>query len=62
MRSLKYFSRSWEEYEGMGSVARGIGGLSCLMSGNLGGHLDTTFRGWSATLAARFVWLSLVWY
>ena len=21
---------------------------------DLGGHLDTTFRGWSATLAARF--------
>ena len=28
---------------------------------DLGGHLDTTFRGWSATPAAR-VWLSLVWF
>ena len=27
--------------------------LSGLMSGILGGHLDTTFRGWSSTLAAR---------
>ena len=27
-------------------------GLSSLMSGILGGHLDTTFRGWSAALAA----------
>ena len=27
---------------------------------DLGGHLDTTFRGWSSTLAARFVWSFLV--
>ena len=31
----------------------GIDGRSNLMSGILGGHLDTTFRGWSSTLAAR---------
>ena len=28
-------------------------GLSNMMFVILGGHLDTTFRGWSATLAAR---------
>ena len=32
---------------------RGISGLSSLMSGIWEGHLDTTFRGWSSTLAAR---------
>ena len=31
----------------------GISGLLNLMSGDLGGHLDTTFRGWSSTLATR---------
>ena len=31
---------------------KGTSGLSNLMSRDLGGHLDTTFRGWSATLAA----------
>ena len=31
---------------------------------DLGGHLDTTFRGWSSTLAARvrFVWSFLDWF
>ena len=28
-------------------------GLSSLMSGDLGCHLDSTFRGWSATLTSR---------
>ena len=36
----------------MGSVT-GTSGLSSLMSEILGGHLDTTSRGWSATLASR---------
>ena len=31
----------------------GDNGLSSMMSVNLGGHLDTTLRGWSATSAAR---------
>ena len=30
-----------------------VSGLSSLMFGILEGHLDTTFRGWSATLATR---------
>ena len=34
-------------------LRRVIGGLSSLMSEILGGHLDTTSRGWSATLASR---------
>ena len=29
---------------------------------DLGGHLDTTFRRWSATLLLGFVWSSLVWF
>ena len=34
-------------------LMRVIGGLSSWMFVILGGHLDSTFRGWSATLATR---------
>ena len=45
MFPFKHFRVGSEGYEGLGAVS---GGRSVL-----GGHLDTTFRGWSATLAAR---------
>ena len=35
------------------SLRRVISGLSDFDVRDLGGHLDTTFRGWSSTLAAR---------
>ena len=42
-----------KDMKGWFSLVRVISGLSSLMFVILGGHLDTTFRGWSSTLAAR---------
>ena len=53
MCPFKYFSGGLEGYEGLGSFSRGDQWSVKFDVRDLGGHLDTTFRGWSSTLAAR---------
>ena len=53
MRPFEHFQGGSTGYEGMGSGFDGDKWSVKYDVRDLGGHLDTTFRGWSATLVAR---------
>ena len=53
MRPFEHLQEGWEGYEGLGGSEKGDKWSVRFDVRDLGGHLDTTFRGWSSTLAAR---------
>ena len=52
MCPVKYFQGGSEGYEGLGSFPKGDEWSVKFDIRDFGGHLDTTFRGWSSTPAA----------